>query len=332
MTRLALWCVLAAAALCGRCASARDYQVFDVVGDSISAGVNPGCGELYGWVDMLFGESGCASPAPANTITGLWPGIAVYNSAISGSTAKQWAWQQPSYLAVVSNHHPDLVVVFIGGNDGLAYAADGVYTAAEKEEFRTNLITIIQRLRNNTPIPDIIVANYYDLFDGLSTNLSFPYEAYRGLSAVTVEGNAVIEGIAASNGCFFADVYSSFLHHSYGSSLGDTQHLSPDYVRTPISSFDIHPVTAGHGSIRDVMYERLGELKEIPRVLDIRASAGTFTVGWRSSIGQQYIIERADAPSGPYAPLATNAGCPPCNVFTDSVPGVSRAFYRALVP
>lgn len=309
-------------------ASARDYSVCDVVGDSISAGVNPGCGELYGWVDMLGGEAGCGQPAPTQTIYTLWPTVTVYNSAVSGSTAKDWAWQQPSYLAAVSNHHPDLVVVLIGGNDGLAYAADGVYTEAEKEEFRTNLITIVQKLRNNTPAPEIVMVNYYDFFDGLSTNLPPAYSAYRAFSAAVIEGSRRIEGTATSNGCFFTDIHGPMLHHGYGAELGDTQHLSPDFFRTPLSAFDIHPVTAGHEEIRRQVWLSLAELKEIPKFVAHESSTNRFVIRWRSAFGQAYVVERSTDLIGGFADVATNAGTPTVNVFTDAVEGLDRAFYR----
>ncbi len=311
-------------------AAGRDYQVFDVVGDSISAGVNPGCG-MYGWVHMLSGQLACGQGASAETLTNLWPGITAYNSAVSGSTARDWASVRPEYLQAVSNHHPDLVVVFIGGNDGLAYAADGVYTAAEQAEFRTNLVTIIQKLRANTPVPDIVVVNYYDLFDGCSSNLPPAFAAYRGLSAAVTTGNGFIAGIAASNYCFQVDVQSVFQHHAYGAELGDAGHLLPDYVRTPLAAFDIHPVTAGHHAIRQAIFARLAELKEIPRLLAPAGAGGPPVLQWHSSIGQAYVLERATAATNPYASIVTNAGRPPVNSWTAAVSGLERAFYRIRV-
>ena len=310
-------------------AEGRNYEVFDVVGDSISAGVNPGCG-TYGWVQMLFGQSACGQDATAETLTNLWPGITAYNSAVSGSTARDWAWAQPAYLQTVSNHHPDLVVVFIGGNDGLAYASGG-YTEQEKGEFRTNLVTIIQQLRNNTPVPDIVVANYYDLFDGLSTNLPAGYSNYRALSSVVVTGNQVIAEIASGNGCFHVDVHAEFLHHAYGAELGDAGRLVPDYVRTPLAAFDIHPVTAGHDAIRRLMFRRLSELKEIPLFTAAPGVDGQAILHWRSSIGQTYVVQRAAEATNNYLGIATNAGAPPFNTVTDSVEGLGRAYYRLKV-
>ena len=98
-------------------ASSKEYQVFDVVGDSISFGTNPELG-TYGWVQMLFGQKfGTTVPAKTNTIFTLWAGITNWNSSVSGSTAAEWSMDKKHYLTTVKNHHPDLVVVYIGGND-----------------------------------------------------------------------------------------------------------------------------------------------------------------------------------------------------------------------
>lgn len=319
-----------AAAVWMPAAEGRDYLVFDVVGDSISAGVNPGCG-TYGWVHMLFGQTNCGQALTSQILTNLWPGITAYNSAVSGSTARQWAWASPSYLQTVSNHHPDIVVVFIGGNDGLSYANDGNYSAQEQGEFRTNLIMILQKLRTFSPPPEIVVANYYDLFDGFSSNLPPAYATYTNLSAAVRQGNRIIEEIAFSNGCFHVDVHSGFMHHGYGAELGDADHLSPDYVRTPLSAFDIHPVTEGHNAIRELMFERLTELKHIPEFTAASAETNFISLQWRSGFGQSYVIERSTNLTGNFTGIATNTATPPTNVFGEDIGQIIRAFYRIRV-
>ncbi len=49
-------------------ASPKEYAVFDIVGDSISVGVNPETNGDYGWADMLFGLAKDSIPAKSNTI------------------------------------------------------------------------------------------------------------------------------------------------------------------------------------------------------------------------------------------------------------------------
>jgi len=247
---------------------ARDFTVFDIVGDSVSAGVNPDYYapyKNYGWAHILFGEGGGSLPPPvADTITSLWPGIVKYNSAISGSKASGWAATPSAPMTTVLGHHPDLVVVMIGGNDLLAFGADGIVTQQEMEAYRQDLDTIITRLQANTPRPEVILVDYYDLADGYSANLS-PYLAtYRGLSQAVLQGNQVIHDVAGAKGARLVSIYDAFLHHAYGGELGDTGHLAPDYFRMPLSAFDIHPITAGHAAIHALVYQKLLELKTEP--------------------------------------------------------------------
>ncbi|MFH0952958.1 MAG: SGNH/GDSL hydrolase family protein [Verrucomicrobiota bacterium] len=316
-------------------AAARDYSVFDVVGDSVSAGVNPECAG-YGWVQMLFGQSACANPSQDETLTNLWPGITQYNSAVSGSKASEWAdTNSYPYLGTVLNHDPNLVVVMIGGNDLIAYAGDGVFSETEQGQLRTNLMAIIGMLQSNTPPPEIVMANYYDLFDGYSTNLSLLYSNYWAASAATITADEIIRNVAESKGCFFADVYSNFMHHCYGVDLGDPSHLSPDYVRRPLSplNFDIHPVTAGHESLYKLIYDRLLVLKDIPRFVRLEWRTNEVVLEWTSGINQSYVVQRSAslvAPEG-FSAIQTNASTPTLNVHTTSVGGLDRAFYRIKV-
>jgi len=238
---------------------ARDFKVFDVVGDSISAGVNPDYTSNNGWVHMLFGYLGSY-----DTIQDLWPGIVKYNSSVSGSKASDWAKENYFSMTELVGHNPDLVVVFIGGNDFLIYCADGKVTDTEKNEYKKNLRTIIDKLKAIPAKPFIIVVGYYDLFDGFSENLPSFYSNYRIISQLTIEGNQIIGDVAREKGCeFVGAVYTDFMHHCYGEDLGDTNHLTPDYMDMPLLiNFDIHPVTAGHEAIYRIVYEKLEELKK----------------------------------------------------------------------
>jgi len=241
---------------------ARDYHVFDVVGDSISYGINPQLG-TYGWVQMLMGEGGGGYPvAQTTTLYTLWPSITAYNSALSGAKASDWAANSYSLLSTVVNHHPDLVVVFIGGNDFLAYVADGNVTNQEYQQFRSNLNSILDTLQSNSPQPSILMVNYYDLFDGYSQYLPSSTANYQGLSATVVAGNQIISEVAAQKGCSLININQPFYHHCYGSYFGDTGHLLPDYVAMPLTNFNIHPSTAGHLCIYQKVLESLKNLQQ----------------------------------------------------------------------
>jgi len=317
--------------------SARDYSVVDVVGDSVSAGVNPDYYSLfraYGWVHMLYGSAGATGAPPVLTITNVWPDVAHYNSAVSGSKASEWVnTNSYSYLATVKNHHPDLVFVMIGGNDALAYASDGVFTEQEKSEYKTNLTHIVELLQADTPTPDIVLIGYYDLLDGYSSNLPPAYASYAILSQATVDGNRIIQEIAEARHCFFVSIYESFMHHCYGAELGDTGHIAPDYVRTPLTSLDIHPVTTGHRAIYERIYAQLIDLDEIPRFTRISMESNRVLLGWSSSIGQKYALEQsASLTQTNWCTLPqTNAGLPPENLVTNSVDTSQTLFYRIRV-
>jgi predicted amidohydrolase len=219
------------------CVANAQPTIFDIVGDSVSAGTNPELTVDHGWVDMLFGEGGGSLPPPKpETIFTLWPSIEVHNSAVSGSTAAQWAAPGSALLQTVLDHQPDLVVVMIGGND-----------------FRA----IVDQLQALPSQPDIILADYYDLFDGLSVNLPFPFTVYQGLSAGVIVGNQVIHDVGAEKGSPVVSIHDDFFHHCYGREFGDTEALDPPYVLLPIFNFNIHPVTAGHSAIYDEVFAEL---------------------------------------------------------------------------
>jgi len=244
-------------------AEAKEYAVIDIIGDSISSGTNPEIGGNFGWVNMLFGESGFGIPAKTNTVFSLWPGIQVHNSAVSGSRASQWADDWNGNLSAVKSRQPDLVVVYIGGNDFLYYIEDGVMTSAELAEYEANLTAIVTDLQNNDPVPDIILATYYDMFDGHSHNLDGAMGKYINSSEIVPRGNTVIADVAASNNCYLIDgIYGAFFHRGYGAELGDQNSISPAFMDTPLTRFDVHPITPGHSAIHDLFFEKLAYLKQ----------------------------------------------------------------------
>lgn len=314
---------------------AREYRIVDVVGDSISAGYNPDYSRTMattGWVHFLYGQAAWTNASGSGTITNLWPGIQMYNSARSGSKAWEWAADANGWLSGVLNHQPDLVFVYIGGNDLISYyTSEGTFTEARQAEYRANLTAIVNALQSNQPPAEIVLLEYYDLFDGYSSNLSFPYTAYTNGSEAMVELNQIIRDVASGKGCHLAaGVYDAFMHHCYGEGLGDTGHVMPDYVLMPIANFDIHPVTAGHDAIYDVAWQELIELKDIPKFTGTCVESNRFIFTWSSGIAQDYVIQRATNLAGAnvFFPLATNPATPPFNTYTDIVDGVKMGFYR----
>ena len=238
-----------------------------VIGDSISEGINPVYSKYsptYGWVHMINGKSYSTNTAPYPNIHSIWPEtwVVLSNFALSGSTAS--LWNNIHFLQPVIDFDPDIVIVFIGGNDVLYYIKDGVIDDSEQAELSNNFCGILDILTNNLTNTKIVLVDYYDLADGYSMTLTNPYYSsysyYSNLSAYVALANSSISNIALERGCYFVDIYKRFMHHCYGKYLGDTGSLTPIYVYEPIEDFDIHPVTSGHRKICD---EVLVTLKNI---------------------------------------------------------------------
>jgi len=100
LARAALWLLLAV--LAGAAPAAPGATVL-VLGDSLSAGYGLARGE--GWVELL-----------AERLAARHPGVAVVNASISGETSAGGAERIEALLA---RHRPQVVVVELGGNDGL---------------------------------------------------------------------------------------------------------------------------------------------------------------------------------------------------------------------
>ncbi|MCH9673378.1 MAG: arylesterase [Gammaproteobacteria bacterium] len=97
-TRRALWLLMLCLALCPR-AFAEPPGIL-VVGDSLSAGYGLAAGE--GWVNLLADELGSD--------------FRVVNASISGDTTSGGLTRLPRALRV---HRPQVVLIELGGNDGL---------------------------------------------------------------------------------------------------------------------------------------------------------------------------------------------------------------------
>jgi lysophospholipase L1-like esterase len=317
----------------------RDYAIIDVVGDSISEGYNPDYSiatATTGWVHMLYGQADWTNAPGTATITNIWPGITFYNSSQAGSRASDWADDVNGWLSAVVAHDPDLVVLYLGGNDLIQDYGSGGFSAIEQDQYRADLYTIIDALRTNGSQPDIVMPDYYDLLDGQSTTLPPPYDQYADAAAAVAVCNDVIRSVAAEKGCFAVDgVHAAFLYHCYGSDVvPKSKHLSPDYVARPLlTSFDIHPVTEGHGAIYELVYGVLGELKSIPTITSFALTAGQPVFQWTSGYGQNYVIERSEdlTVEDSFVPLATNVSTLPMNTYTGFIESAGSMFYRIRV-
>jgi acyl-CoA thioesterase-1 len=158
LARLKKWIVIAGAAL-GLAASAHAYsapKTIMVVGDSLSA--EYGLARGSGWVALL--DSRLRAQKIAATIV---------NASISGDTTSGGLSRLP---ALLSQHHPDVVVLELGANDGLRglpvkSAEDnlrGMIALAEKAHARVLLVGM--------RMPPNYGRAYTDRFAGMYTDLS----------------------------------------------------------------------------------------------------------------------------------------------------------------
>lgn len=204
---------------------------------------------------MINGESYDGNAAPYPNIHHIWPEtwVILSNFSISGSEAS--SWNSTGLLQPIIDFNPDIVILFIGGNDVLYYIIDGEIDENEKAELSNNFCGILNILTNNLTDTKIVLIDYYDLADGYSMTLTNTYYSsyshYSNLSVYVAYANTVISNIASERGCYFVDIYKHFMHHCYGKYLGDTGPLTPIYVYEPIENFNIHPITAGHRRICD---------------------------------------------------------------------------------
>jgi len=287
--------------------NAKEYQRFDILGDSISdsdfISTNPSEAR-YNWANMLTSNafSTTAGALKSNTVYKFWANIVVSNHALQGATADAWATPGFSLMSKITNWLPQLVVVFIGGNDFL-FDPDN-FNEAKQEEYRTNLFKIINTLRNNKEVvPDIILVNYYDLFDGRSKEITAAaLLQYTNMSEAAVIANQIIKEVSEEKHCYLVDmVFSNFYYHCYGKytgAAGVAEHLDPFYVLNNPggTAFDIHPITPGHEKISERIFEKLELLKTLdqsgitiktnalifPKKNDILFAGSLTNVAWKT--------------------------------------------------
>lgn len=120
--RGARWLAAALGVLLALGASAQERTLM-VLGDSLSTAY--GFERERGWVSLL-----------ARRLERTHPGYRVVNASISGETTRAARARLPAALA---QHRPDIVIIELGGNDGLR----GIAPA----QTRANLAAVIARLR-----------------------------------------------------------------------------------------------------------------------------------------------------------------------------------------
>lgn len=253
-----------------------------IIGDSISDGCNPdlstsseGYAVRYGYAQMLEGLTHDGIESQGKTIYNIWQNANFKNFSITGSRASEWnsdssdstKWHTwDNEFQKVLDFNPDVAVVYLGANDILNYLYDdGVVTTTEWSKLASDLKGVIDQLKAKNSNIKIVIMGYYDLFDGYSSVLEYSpieaFKAYKDMSSITVAGNKIISDLAAAEGAVYVDNYTSFMNHCYGVFIGNKNGKTPLYISSSLTTFDIHPVTAGHKVLFENIYSALESIK-----------------------------------------------------------------------
>ena len=136
-----------------------DLKKILIVGDSISAsyGINP----KSGWVNLL-----------ANKITQEKIPYQVINASISGDTTINGVNRLP---ALINKHKPDIVIIELGGNDGLRGIQINVIQNNLERMIKTSRINGAKVLLVGMKIPPNYGRRYTQSFHQIYLNLADKY-------------------------------------------------------------------------------------------------------------------------------------------------------------
>ncbi|WP_089711822.1 arylesterase [Halomonas daqiaonensis] len=172
----ALWLALL---LAGSAAQAAERPVLLVMGDSLSAayGIEQGAG----WVSLLQAR--------------LDGKARVVNASISGETSSGAAARLPDLLG---QHEPDIVVLELGGNDGLRGLPPGQFAANMADMIEASQAAGAEVLLLGIDIPPNYGRAYRDAFTGVYTRLADEYDL--PLVPFLLEGVALEDELMQSDG------------------------------------------------------------------------------------------------------------------------------------
>lgn len=172
MAGAALW-------LAALVAVADDRPRLLVMGDSLSAAY--GIEQQQGWVSLLEARlDGKAS---------------VVNASISGETSSGGASRLPE---LIGQHEPDIVLLELGGNDGLRGLPPGQFRANMTRMIEASLEAEAEVLLLGIDIPPNYGQAYRDAFTGVFFELAEAYEV--ALVPFLLDGVALEEGLMQSDG------------------------------------------------------------------------------------------------------------------------------------
>lgn len=165
--------------LAGGAAQAATRPVLLVMGDSLSAAY--GIEQQAGWVSLLQAR--------------LDGKAQVVNASISGETSSGAAARLPDLLG---QHEPDIVVLELGGNDGLRGLPPGQFEANMAAMIEASQASGAEVLLLGIDIPPNYGRAYRDAFTGVYTRLAEEFEL--PLVPFLLEGVALEEELMQADG------------------------------------------------------------------------------------------------------------------------------------
>ncbi|WP_151442969.1 arylesterase [Halomonas lysinitropha] len=172
----ALWLTLL---LAGGAAQAAERPVLLVMGDSLSAAY--GIEQGTGWVSLLQAR--------------LDGKARVVNASISGETSSGAAARLPDLLG---QHEPDIVVLELGGNDGLRGLPPRQFETHMADMIEASQASGAEVLLLGIDIPPNYGRAYRDAFTGVYTRLADDYDL--SLVPFLLEGVVLEDGLMQSDG------------------------------------------------------------------------------------------------------------------------------------
>ena len=214
-------------------------DVYLALGDSIAAGVGASRPAERGYPAILAGYLDRLARKPVQRLNVAVPGETTASLLSGDQLASALRWID---AAGRNGLRVSPITVTIGGNDLLRAGQDPAAREAAVQQVRTNLRTLLDRLRSATldeagrPTADLVVTGYYDPTDTPRT-----IEGTDGWWLATLD--AAIAREAEQGGARWVDVAAAFS----GQEAELTWYPS-----------DIHPTNAGHAAIADAAWQVLG--------------------------------------------------------------------------
>ncbi len=188
------------------------YTCYVGLGDSISIDEYAG-GPGWGAISLFYRNKDDRYPEfKGKDLRSTYPGIDLHYLASDGATCSTVLEEQLPALPPADDN-PTIITLTVGGNDFLtALGLGGGIDRGASDDFRSNLVEILETLCEHFPNSFIILGTIYDPTDGvgdlalLDVDVQEAYALFRAF-------NKAIFDIGEAYGGHIADIYSHFLGH-----------------------------------------------------------------------------------------------------------------------